>query len=149
VVAGGRCKSKLVGWLVIGMVGAWLQACSPKPPPPGPTARVFATDLEGAAKTCEVPKIAPVSGQTAQITMQVGNDGGWCGIAVASAGKPYAAGLLTVPAAHGKVLIHTVGDVTRIDYTPESQFFGPDGFTIKLLPGDAELRVEVSVSRSP
>jgi hypothetical protein len=148
VVAGGRCKSKHIGWIMIAMVGALLQACAPKPPP-APPARVFATDLEGAAKICEVPKIAPVAAEKAQVTIQVGNDGGWCGVAVAAGGKPYAAGLLTAPPAHGRVLIHTVGDVTRVDYTPESQFFGPDGFTIQLLPGDAVLRVEVSVSRSP
>ena len=51
--------------------------------------------------------------------MQVGNDGGWCGITVAQDGKPYDAGLLTQAPEHGKVYIHPVGDATRIDYTPD------------------------------
>ena len=132
--------------MVGAMVGALLQGCAPKAPP-APTARVFATDLEGGTKVCQVPKVAPLPGKDTQVAMKLGNDGGWCGIAVAADGKPYDAGLLIAPPAHGKVLIHTVGDATRIDYTPETQFAGNDAFTVRLLPGGAVLRVDASVTR--
>jgi hypothetical protein len=79
--------------------------------------------------------------------MTVGNDGGWCGILVSYEGKPFAAGLLTGRPQHGKVFIHIVGDDTRIDYTPEIGYAGPDGFTVTLLPEYASLKVTVAVTR--
>ena len=51
--------------------------------------------------------------------MKLGNDGGWCAITVNNGGRPFDAGLLAAAPAHGKVLVHTVGNNTRIDYTPE------------------------------
>jgi hypothetical protein len=92
-----------------------------------------------------VPKVAPAAGQETPAEVKVGNDGGWCGITVSDGGKPYAAGLLTTAPAHGKVLIHTVGNDTRIDYTPERGFAGVDAFVVKLIPGDAMIRASVSV----
>ena len=47
---------------------------------------------------------------------------------------------------HGKVLIHSVGDDTRIDYTPDPRFSGNDAFTVKLIPGDATIRAGVAVA---
>jgi hypothetical protein len=101
--------------------------------------------MAGGAKICEMPKVAPAAGQEAAVAVKVGNDGGWCGITVSNGGKPYAAGLLASAAAHGKVLIHTVGNDTRIDYTPERGFAGSDAFSVKLIPGDAVIRASVSV----
>jgi hypothetical protein len=122
-----------------------LQGCAPQPVQRA-AARVYAVDLAGAAKSCTVPKIALEDGQAAEVAMAVGNDGGWCGITVAQKGPtPYAAGLLTARPAHGKVYVHTVGDVTRIDYTPDPSFTGKDGFTVTLLPGQPVLRVDVAV----
>jgi hypothetical protein len=120
-----------------------LQACQALPP--ASTTRIYAADMAGAAKTCVVPKVAPVAGQDTPVAMKLGNDGGWCAIGVRDGGRPYSAGLLTSPPAHGKVLIHTVGDDTRIDYTPDRGFAGADTFTVKLIPGDATLRVSASV----
>ncbi len=79
--------------------------------------------------------------------MAVGNDGGWCAITVDRNGAPYGAGLLAARPAHGKVLIHTVGDATRIDYTPAPGYAGPDSFTARLLPGESTVRVAVTVTR--
>ena len=42
---------------------------------------------------------------------------------------------------HGKVLIHTVGNDTRIDYTPAARYAGADAFSVRLMPGDAMIRV--------
>jgi hypothetical protein len=43
------------------------------------------------------------------------------------------------------VLIHQVGDTTRIDYTPEPNFTGSDTFAVTLIPGDAVIRTAVKV----
>ena len=135
---------RTAGWMILGLA-ALLQGCA-QSPPPAPAARLFASDLSGSAKACDVGKVSPAAGQTAPVTMKLGNDGGWCAITVNDGGKPFAAGLLSAPPAHGKVLIHTVGDDTRIDYTPQTQFTGPDSFSVQLLPGSATLNVSVTVT---
>lgn len=58
----------------------------------------------------------------------------------------YSAGLLTAAPAHGKVLIHSVGDNTRIDYTPDAQYRGADLFAVRLIPGDATISGSVTVA---
>jgi hypothetical protein len=140
-----RFRDYAMGGLVVTVVALLLQGCAT--PPAAPTARVFASDLAGAARSCTVPKVAPVAGQQAPVTMAVGNDGGWCAITVDNGGKPYSAGLLVTEPAHGKVLIHTVGDATRIDYTPDVQYAGADSFGVRLIPGDATITASVTVSR--
>ena len=81
--------------------------------------------------------------------MKVGNDGGWCGLRAQQAGdKPFEAGLLTVRPEHGDVLIHEVGDDTRIDYTPDRGFSGSDAFAVKVIPGDATINVAVAVTQA-
>ncbi len=124
-----------------------LTACMQTPPPPVSTTRLYAIDQTGAAKQCKVGPVALTAGKQTAATMTVGNDGGWCAISVAEDGRPYAAGLLTVDASHGKVYVHQVGDATRIDYTPDRGFVGPDSFTVTLLPGRPVLRVAVTVTR--
>ncbi len=79
--------------------------------------------------------------------MTVGNDGGWCGITVADGGQPYSAGLLTIRPTHGRVYIHTVGDATRIDYTPDTGFTGSDNFAVRVVPGNDLIRVAVTVTK--
>jgi hypothetical protein len=141
---GRRRATNPAGWLAMAATALLLQACAEKPPP-GPAPRLFAADQAGGAKTCVVPKVTPVAGQETQVAVKVGNDGGWCGITVSNGGKPFPAGLLTTTPMHGKVLIHTVGNDTRIDYTPERGFAGADAFNVKLIPGDATIRASVSV----
>ncbi len=125
-----------------------LTACMQNPPEaPASTTRLYAIDQTGAAKQCKVGPVALAAGKPAATTMTVANDGGWCAISVAADGRPYGAGLLTVDASHGKVYVHQVGDATRIDYTPDRGFVGPNSFTVTLLPGRPVLRVAVTVTR--
>ena len=142
---GERHAANHAGWLAIATMTVLLQACAQQPPS-GLPVRVFAADLAGGAKKCDVPKITPAAGQQTPVAMTLGNDGGWCAITIANAGKPFDAGLLTAPPTHGKVLIHTVGSDTRIDYTPQSRYTGTDAFAVRLLPGNATIQASVSVN---
>nr|WP_294516871.1 Ig-like domain-containing protein [uncultured Rhodopila sp.] len=125
-----------------------LAACNNTPGgPAGSTQRVYAADLAGAAKVCEAPGVDPAGGTTTAATIKVANDGGWCGLRLRQAGtKPFDAGLLVARPEHGSVLIHEVGDDTRIDYTPDRRFAGSDSFTVKLIPGEARIKVAVTVT---
>jgi hypothetical protein len=136
--------SKPSCWLAIGATALLLQACAQQAAP-GSGTRRYAADLAGGAKRCTVSKVTPAPGQQADATMQVDNEGGWCAITVDNGGRPYGAGLLVGEPAHGKILIHTVGDTTRIDYTPDARFTGADTFTVKLVPGDATIKTTVAV----
>jgi hypothetical protein len=122
-----------------------LQACAEKPPS-APPPRVFAADMTGAAKVCAVPPVTPAAGRPVDVAMKLGSDGGWCAITVNNNGRPFDAGLVATPPAHGKLLIHTVGNDTRIDYTPAARYAGVDAFTVRLIPGDAVLRVTATVA---
>ncbi len=107
---------------------------------------VYAADVTGGAKVCETPNVNPAAGQTINLSITAGNGGGWCGLSVHQDGvKPFDAGLLTSRPEHGSVTIHSVGDNTRIDYTPDAGYVGPDGYGVTLLPGSSMLRVTVSV----
>lgn len=134
------------GGLSIAAAALLLQACA-QGGPQGPTNPIFASDLAGAAKNCTVPKVSPAAGQQTPVAMKVGNDGGWCAIIVNNGGKPFSAGLLATEPMHGDVLIHSVGDNTRIDYTPDVQFAGADTFVVRLIPGNATIAASVVVSR--
>ena len=131
------------------LTGLVLAGCAnDKPAPPfGSTLRVYAADLSGGAKVCDVSKVTAVAGASTEAAIKVVNDGGWCGIGVHQEGpKPYGAGLLLTRPVHGDVTIHEVGDETRIDYTPDRGFAGADTFAVKLIPGDATLHVGVTVA---
>jgi hypothetical protein len=133
------------GGMSIAAIAVLLQACGPQGPA-GSGTRLFASDFAGAAKVCTVPKVTPAADKQTQVAMQMGNDRGWCAITVNNGGRPYSAGLLTTAPAHGKVLIHTVGDDTRIDYTPDAQYKGADSFVVRLIPGDATISASVTVA---
>jgi Big-like domain-containing protein len=137
----------LAGVAMIGLA-VLLQGCAPQARPASGT-RLFATDFAGGAKNCNVPKVSPTAGKETPATMTVGNDGGWCGITVDNNGHPYSAGLLATRPTHGQVYIHSVGDATRIDYTPNKGYAGTDSFTVRLLPGDAAVRATVTVGKAP
>jgi hypothetical protein len=133
------------------VTGLALAGCSHQgPAPEASKLRIYAADLAGAAKSCEVPTVNPKAGGGSQVAMKVMNDGGWCGIPVHQDGpKPFDAGLLEKRAAHGDVTIHEVGDNTRIDYTPDHGFAGNDSFAVKLIPGDGTIDVTVTVTAPP
>jgi hypothetical protein len=132
-------------WLATAATALLLQACAQQPS--GPPPRVFAADMTGAAKVCTAPPVTPTAGHTVDAAIKLGNDGGWCAITVNNNGRPFDAGLLASSAEHGKVLIHTVGNDTRIDYTPAARYAGADAFTVRLLPGDAMIRVTATVTQ--
>jgi len=135
-------------WLMLALAALTLQACSKGPGPTASGSRVYAADVTGAAKSCDVPSLSLTDGKTVTAAIKVTNDGGWCGITVAQPGpKPYASGLLTARPTHGKVFIHQVGDNTRIDYTPDRGFAGTDNFSVKLLPGEPLVHVTVTASK--
>ena len=113
----------------------------------GSKLRTYAADLAGSAKVCTVPKIDPAGGATIEASVKMSNEGGWCGLPVHQDGpKPFGAGLLTTRATHGNVTVHSVGDDTRLDYTPDRGFTGSDSFVVKLIPGNAIVSVAVLVT---
>lgn len=126
---------------------AALAACQARPPAEMDQAPRYAVDFQGAAKYCTVPVGVVLNhGHTTVAALRVANDGGWCGITLAGPEHgPWAAGLLTQPALHGTVFVHTVGSYTRVDYTPNRGYAGPDRFAVTLLPGKPVLSVKVTV----
>jgi hypothetical protein len=141
-----RCAARAGAGFALA-AAALLAGCA-APPPPASTTRLYAIDLAGAARQCTAGPVSPVAGKEVAARMTVGNDGGWCAFKVSQPGpQPYSAGLLSIEPAHGSVYIHPVGDDTRIDYTPDVGYAGPDAFTATLLPGRAVIRATVSVTR--
>ena len=112
--------------------------------PSGPQARTYEYDFKGGAGLCEAARVSPSAGKTTDATMKVRSTGGWCGLSVSNGGKPFDAPLLTARAEHGKVVVHSVGNDTRIDYTPDRGYSGPDSFSVTLLPGAAVVKVAVT-----
>jgi hypothetical protein len=126
---------------------AALAGCAEQPKSVATGARRYFVDTQGISSVCTVPpRVELAVGQQAEATMVMKNDGGWCGISVAQSGpKPYDAGLLVGRPEHGRLHVHKVGDVTRIDYIPDAGFGGEDRFTVRMLPGNPALRVMVTV----
>jgi hypothetical protein len=137
--------------LAVAAAMALLAGCAEQPRTAASGARVYYVDMQGAAAVCTAPqRVELAAGQQAEATMVVKNDGGWCGIGVAQRGpKPYDAGLLVGRPEHGRVHVHKVGDVSRIDYIPDAGFGGEDRFTVRMLPGNPALRVAVTVQYTP
>jgi hypothetical protein len=109
--------------------------------------RTYYADLQGGAKDCTTTpaRVSLSNGGATDVAMSVANDGGWCGISVSRFAGAYSAGLMVQRPARGKVYVHTVGSATRVDYTPDPGFSGSDTFAVKLIPGDATMRVAVTV----
>jgi hypothetical protein len=146
-------RAALLGPTVLLGLTVLLAGCAQRAPVASTSgARVYSFDLIGGAKQCNAPKPRLAEAKTTDVALKLANDGGWCAITVARAfgtadQQPYAAGLLRSGPAHGTVYIHTVGDVTRIDYTPRPGFVGTDRFTVSLLPGQPVIVATVTVTR--
>jgi hypothetical protein len=127
-----------------------LQACEkPGPAPAISGARLYSHDMEGKASLCAVPNnVLIVDGKDNALSMTTGGNG-WCGIPLRGPGGAYSAGLLTQHAQNGKVYVHTVGDDTRIDYIPKAGTVVADTFVVRLIPGDAIVRVTVTPPGTP
>ena len=143
-----RAKLPRVSWIALLATGGLLAACANNTATPaGSTQRVYAANLAGAAKVCDAPAVTPSGDAVTDATIKLANDGGWCGLRLRQDGtKPFDAGLLLARPEHGSVLIHEVGDDTRIDYTPDRRFAGNDFFTVKLIPGGHKIHVAVTVT---
>ncbi len=133
-------------WGALALTAMLVQGCE-QPRTAASSTRLYAIDQTGGAKVCSAPTAQPANGQTTDVAMSMGNDGGWCGLLVSQSGRSFSAGLLTERPKSGKIYVHVVGDNTRIDYTPDRGFAGNDSFTVKLVPGDASVRVNVAVAK--
>jgi hypothetical protein len=128
-----------------------LAGCAQDVAAPTSRNRLYYADQQGGSALCTVPqRVSLTAGQQTDTTMTMRNDGGWCGIPVSQPGpKPYDAGLLVERPKHGRVHVRKVGDVTRVDFIPDAGFSGNDSFTVRVLPGNAALRVAVAVQPGP
>ena len=131
---------------VLALTAMLVQGCE-QPQQAASSTRLYAVDMAGGAKSCSAPRVEPTGSQPTSLAMKLVNDGGWCGVLASKSGRPFTAGLVTIRPKSGKVYVHTVGDNTRIDYTPDRGFAGGDNFTVKLVPGDALVQVDVSVAK--
>ena len=121
-----------------------LAACAQKQAAPlGARNPTYSADLTGKAPNCTAPEVQITQGQDATGTIATGG-GGWCGIAVTLGGNALTAALLAQAPRSGHVYVHTVGDVTRVDYTPAAGAVGADSFAVKFIPGGETMRVTVS-----
>ena len=119
----------------------------------GAGAKLYAFDFAGAAQKCTAPADLQLTpGHETTVAMTVSNEGGWCAFKTDQAdakqgdAKPFDAALVTVRPVHGKVYVHTVGNDTRVDYTPDARYAGPDGFTLEMLPGNLSVHTNVTVA---
>ena len=131
-------------WMAAPAFALALSACTPQPGGPSASNRhpTYSVDLAGKAASCTAPEVQLTQGQAATGTISTGG-GGWCGIPVTLNGDALTAGLLTQAPRAGQVYVHTVGDVTRVDYTPTGAATA-DAFAVQFLPGDETMRVTVS-----
>ena len=123
-----------------------LAACVQQPAAGPGAAAGFARDFANKAAVCEAPPVS-LEGKDVAATIATGG-GGWCGIPVTHDGHSFGAGLLTQAPRNGSVYVHTVGNTTRVDYTP-FKAAGADAFTVKFIPGDETMHVTVSSAATP
>jgi hypothetical protein len=131
--------------VILTALGLILQGCAAiQTTAPTSNAVRYSTDMVNKAPTCSFTAIDAVKDGAANAVTLTTGGGGWCGFGVRENGAPYTAGLLSKRARFGKVHVHTVGDDTRIDYTPYERTVVADSFTVRLIPGDATISVTVT-----
>lgn len=130
--------------IVVAAAALAVQGCAPQSTAPTMTAE---ETNEGRAATCTASAVDLAAATPATIAM---TDDGWCGPSVTEAdGKAFALGLVTTRPVHGHVLIHTVSGRTRVEYTPDGRYVGPDAFTVALRPrgqGTPDAKVQFAVT---
>lgn len=115
--------------IALAAAAAVLQGCANQSPQ-APTAQ--RNYDEGIAKSCTSTPVDLAASATASATITMSNDG-WCAVrAVEKDGKPFALGLVRSRPAHGYVVIRSLGGQTRVEYTTEGRYVGPDRFTVAL-----------------
>jgi hypothetical protein len=132
-----------LAWICLAMTAVLLQGCAQQR-----WNGVFAVDLAGGATTCVAPAASsPADGTAVAAQVQMSDEGGWCGVALNRGGAPFDSYLMVTRPAHGHVLAHRVGSITRVDYTPDAGFVGTDSFAVRMIPGNAVLQESVAVTR--
>ena len=125
----------------LGLAGCAPQAAGPT----GSRSPTYSVDLTGKAPSCTAPDVELTHGKDTTGTIATGG-GGWCGIAVTMGGNAVTAGLLVQRPRNGHVHVHTVGDVTRVDYIPTAAAVAADTFAVKFIPGDETMVVTVTAA---
>ena len=124
-----------------------LQGCAKKPEVPAET-----EDLTGKATACDGPTLELAPGAAGDAAISMSNDG-WCSVHVTeNDGQPFLLGLVRTRPEHGRLLIQRTFGKTRVEYTPNEQYSGPDRFAVALRPredGAADAMLNVSVNASP
>ena len=134
--------------IAIAAAAIGLTSCAPQ----ATVVQASGEDLNvGIAKTCTSPPIDLTTSVTASATIEMTNDG-FCAVHTKEkSGQPWALGLVRARPAHGRVLIQKVGGETRIEYSADDRYVGPDRFTVALRSNtantpDATVQVAVNVT---
>ncbi len=119
---------------------AEVEAPPPLPPHLGPP----------PAATCVVSPVKVSDGGTAEVTMTISNDGGYCAASLlAGNGQPYDAPLVPRKPLHGEETVVKYNSRTSIEYAAVTGYVGPDTFTVHLIergqPGYTTVNVSVVV----
>jgi hypothetical protein len=132
-------------WLGLAMVALAAQGCARQATTS--VNGIYPVDVTGGASICTAPTASPQDGQTVLAQMQVNSAGGWCGIIANRGGVPFDSYLLVTGPSHGRVYAHRVGLNTRIDYTPDRGYAGPDKFALRMIPGNGVIQSTVTVTK--
>ncbi len=116
------------------------EAPAPLPPHLGPP----------PAASCVVAPFHVADGGTADISMVVSNDGGYCAAALTAAnGEPFDAPLVPEKPTHGEDSVVQYNHKTSVEYTANAGYVGHDRFVVKLIlkgqSGYTTLNVSVDV----
>jgi hypothetical protein len=134
------------------MLALLLQGCAqPVPqPPPAPPPPLPPHAGPPLARVCTVSPFAVKTGGSADITMVVSHEGGYCAATLtADSGQPYAAGLVHVSPLRGVPRVIKYNGKTSVEYAPQPGYVGHDSFIVQLIergqPGYTTLNVSVTV----
>jgi hypothetical protein len=132
-------------------LGALLAGCA-KPPAPVAEAPAALPPHLGPppAANCTVMPFHVADGGTAEVSMSVSNDGGYCAATLTTAGgTPYDAPLVPEKPLHGEDSVVQYNGKTSVEYTANTGFVGKDRFVVKLIvkgqPGYTTLNVSADV----
>src|SRR5262245_31330850 len=101
---------------LIGMTLIALSACSNRQPTQDACVVATVSDFVGAGK--------------AEEHITVAQNGSPCMIFASIAEHSMGEGTIATPPAHGTATVQITAEATRITYTPERSYVGPDGFEV-------------------
>ncbi len=143
-IAGGAASALMLGALLAGCAKPEAPPALPPPAPLPPHAG------PPPAAQCSVSPFSVKDGGTADVTMSVSSEGGYCAATlVTEGGVPFAAPLVPVAPLHGIPRVVRYNGRTSVEYTPQPGFVGHDSFVVKLIvrgkPGYTTLNLSVTV----